>query len=255
VTGSAASPVVLVTGGASGIGWATAAAFAARDATVVLADVDLTAGAAAVRDLGRERCSFMQVDVTDAAKVEAMVHEVARIHGSLDIVHNNAGVASANVPLHEVTESEWDRVIGVNLRGAWNVLASALRVMRHQGHGAIVNTASVGSFSALAGRGPYCAAKAGLIALTKVAALENGGSGIRVNAVAPGTIATTMSAGVLGGLSDLGPEPMGRLGQPEEVAEAVVWLSSPAASYVNGTCLVVDGGWTVGVPPRSRIGA
>lgn len=251
LTAAGAHPVALVTGGGSGIGRATARALAARGARVVVADINRNSSAATARDLGSDRCRAIALDVSDAESVDAAFAEIVRTDGAVDIVHNNAGVASKQLELHEVTAEEWNRVVATNLTGTWNVLAAAIRVMRLQGHGAVVNTASIGSFSGLVERGPYCAAKAGVIALTKVAALENGGLGIRINAVAPGTIATGMAAGALGGLTDAGPPPMGRLGTPEEVAEAVVWLCSNGASFINGACLTVDGGWTVGVPPRS----
>jgi NAD(P)-dependent dehydrogenase (short-subunit alcohol dehydrogenase family) len=251
MTTQAPRQVVLVTGGGAGIGRATATAFADTGAMVVVADIDPARGGRIARELGGSRSRFVAVDVSDAPAVNAMITEIVQTEGRLDVVHNNAGVASRSIPLHEVGAEEWDRVMGVNLRGAWNVMAAAIRAMRQQGHGAIVNTASIGSFAALSGRAPYCAAKAGLIALTKVAALENGPFGIRVNAIAPGMIATDMAVGALGGSQPTGPPPAGRVGEPEEVAAAVVWLSSAAASYVNGTCLTIDGGWTIGVPPRS----
>ena len=242
--------VVLVTGGGSGIGRATARAFAARGARVVVADIqprpdEVRAG------LEAASFRFVQLDVADTDAVREAVDDVAAREGSLDIVHNNAGVASRQQHLHEVSGAEWDRVVNTNLRGCWNVLSAAIRIMREQRSGAIVNTASVGAAGGLAERGPYCAAKAGVVALTRVAALENGGHGIRVNAVAPGTIETEMSVAALGGPARSGPAPAGRLGQPEEVAEVVLWLSSAAASYVNGACVTVDGGWTLSVPPRT----
>jgi NAD(P)-dependent dehydrogenase (short-subunit alcohol dehydrogenase family) len=242
--------VVLVTGGGSGIGRATARAFAARGARVVVADIqprpdEVCAGL----DAGRFR--FVQLDVADTAAVREAIDEIAAREGSLDVVHNNAGVASRQQYLHEVSGAEWDRVVNTNLRGCWNVLSSALRIMRARRAGTIVNTSSIGAAGGLAERGPYCAAKAGVIALTRVAALENGGLGIRVNAVAPGTIETEMSVAALGGPSRSGPAPVGRLGRPEEVADVVLWLSSDAASYVNGACVTVDGGWTLSVPPRT----
>jgi NAD(P)-dependent dehydrogenase (short-subunit alcohol dehydrogenase family) len=242
--------VVLVTGGGSGIGRATARAFAARGDRVIVADIQpLQDEVCAGMDAGQ--FCFVQLDVADTAAVRAAVGEIAAREGSLDIVHNNAGVPSRQQYLHEVSEAEWDRVVNTNLRGCWNVLSSALQIMRTQRAGTIVNTASIGAAGGLAERGPYCAAKAGVIALTRVAALENGGLGIRVNAVAPGTIETAMSAAALGGLPSSGPAPAGRLGRPEEVADVVLWLSSDAASYVNGACVTVDGGWTLSVPPRT----
>jgi NAD(P)-dependent dehydrogenase (short-subunit alcohol dehydrogenase family) len=242
--------VVLVTGGGSGIGRAVARAFAARGARVVVADVEPRPDEVADGlDAGRFR--FVRLDVADTAAVREAIEEIAAREGSLDVVHNNAGVASRKQCLHEVTGSEWDRVVNTNLRGCWNVLSSAIRIMRAQRAGSIVNTASIGASGGLPERGPYCAAKAGVVALTRVAALENGGLGIRVNAVAPGTIETEMSVAALGGLAPSGPPPSGRLGSPEEVAEVVVWLSSDAASYVNGVCVTVDGGWTIGMAPRT----
>ncbi|HVW44886.1 MAG TPA: SDR family NAD(P)-dependent oxidoreductase [Amycolatopsis sp.] len=244
------SGVTLVTGGGAGIGRAAARAFAARGDRVVVADLDPRPEEVAA-GLDSERFRFVRLDVSDTDAVHEVVARIAGDEGSLDVVHNNAGVASRQVPLHEVSVAEWDRVIGTNLRGCWNVLAAALRIMRKQGRGSIVNTASIGAAGGLAERGPYCAAKAGVVAMTRVAALENGSVGIRVNAVLPGTIETELSIAALGGVAPTGPDPVGRLGSPDEVAAAVVWLSSSAASYVNGACLTVDGGWTVGVPPRT----
>lgn len=240
-----------MTGGGSGIGRASALAFAATGAFVVVADVDDAAGAETVSLLGPELATFVHTDVRLEQDV-AELFAVAGRHGMLRAVHNNAGITMSDALLHELSVAEWDRIIAVNLRGVFLVLQQAIALARAQGQAAsIVNTASVAGVAAAVGRSAYSASKAAVIMLTKAAALENGSIGIRVNAVAPGTILTPMVMNnPPGGVPVVGPPPSGRLGDPEEVAAAVVWLCSDAASYVNGTCLTVDGGWTAALPAR-----
>ena len=244
---SAEHKVAVVTGGGSGIGRATATAFAKAGHHVVVADVDDAGGEETVASIGGG--TFVHTDVAGEEDVLALFDEAAR-HGRVAVVHNNAGVTVRRKPIHELEADAWDRVLGVNLRGAWLVLRSALRAMRPDG-GAIVNTVSVAGFAANPGGAAYCTSKAGLIMLTRVAALENGDQGIRVNAVAPGSIATPMAENFAPGSNAEGPPPTGRRGTAEEVAAAVVWLASDEASYVNGTVLTVDGGWTTSLPARA----
>jgi NAD(P)-dependent dehydrogenase (short-subunit alcohol dehydrogenase family) len=233
--------VALVTGGSRGIGEATAAAFLDRGATVVVADLVPPTSDSSLT--GAERLTTIETDISDSAAVERLIAGCLERHGRIDFVHNNAGVSSSRYLLDQMPEEEWDRVVGLNLRGAWLLLKQVLPALRVSG-GAVVNTSSVGGLIGRPRRAAYCASKAGLLALTEVAAAENAAAGVRINAIAPGSIETSMQPGEAGG----GPAPSGRLGNPQEVAEAVVWLCSDAASYVNGTCLTVDGGWTAQLP-------
>jgi NAD(P)-dependent dehydrogenase (short-subunit alcohol dehydrogenase family) len=244
VTGFAGK-VALVTGGGSGIGLASAAELAACGARVVVADIDAERARSAVDGLDGD-FEVVAADVANAGQVAALIDGLLERHGALDLVHNNAGLTGGGPELHELGEDDWDRVLGVNLKGGWLVLKHALAPMRRQRSGAIVNTASVAGRFGFRGLGAYCASKAGVIALTKVAAVENAPFGIRVNAVSPGMVATPLTAGDGAG----GPFPAGRQGTPQEIAAAVRWLCSDEAAYVNGTCLDVDGGWTATAGPR-----
>jgi NAD(P)-dependent dehydrogenase (short-subunit alcohol dehydrogenase family) len=243
--------VAVVTGGASGIGLASARAFLRAGYRVVIADTDKASGARAANAL--EGAIFVPTNVADEDAVASLFAE-ASLRGRIRAVHNNAGITVPRTPIHELETETWDHVLGVNLRGSWLVLRQAIRTLRAQGTGgAIVNTASVAGIAANPGGSAYGASKAGLIMLTRVAALENGGAGIRVNAVAPGTILTPLAERSLASRQESihsGPAPSGRLGKPEEVAEAVLWLASDAASYVNGAVLTIDGGWTTSLPER-----
>ncbi|MDA0709167.1 MAG: SDR family oxidoreductase [bacterium] len=246
--------VMLVTGGSSGIGRAAALAFVREGARVAVVDVDEGGGADTVgllHDAGGEAI-FIRADVSRAADVEAMVLQTVAHFGRLDCGFNNAAAVRVHLeaisPTHEYPEENWDRVIAVNLKGVWLCMKYELRQMLKQGKGAIVNTASALGLVGVENLSGYVASKHGVVGITKTAALEYATLGIRVNAVCPGYIQTPMTEGRLedpeAKARMLAKEPMGRVGTPEEVAEAVVWLSSDAASFVTGHAMSVDGGWT-----------
>jgi len=264
MSGTLAGKVALVTGGAAGIGRASALAFAREGATVVVADVSGRGEetARAIREQGAEAL-FVQTDVSRPAEVTELLRRTLSAFGRLDAAHNNAGVEGPRALLTEVSEEEWDRTLGVNLKGVWLSMRAEIPAMLAGGGGCIVNTASVYGLVGARKVSTYVASKHGLVGLTRSAALEWGRRGIRVNAVCPGLIDTEMiDRAVLGevpaGLGrNLSPrrhiaravlrarQPSGRMGSPEEVAEAVLWLCSPASRYVNGHALVVDGGMVV----------
>lgn len=243
--------VALVTGAASCLGLATARAFAASGAAVALADQNADAvheAAAALTTQGYKTLAI-HCDVSDDAQVQAMVAQTVAHFGRLDAAYNNAGVQNVLAETADTTREDYDRVMGINLRGVWSCMKFELRQMRTQGHGAIVNCSSLGGLVGGAERGIYHAAKHGVLGFTKSAALEYAARGIRVNAVCPGLIWTPMADQmVAGGQGDAlkameKSVPMGRVGRPEEIANAVLWLCSEAASYVTGQSISVDGGF------------
>jgi NAD(P)-dependent dehydrogenase (short-subunit alcohol dehydrogenase family) len=243
--------VALVTGSASGIGLATAKAFAEAGASLVLADVHEDAVRSAAEELvaAGHKAIAVRCNVADEAEVAAMVERTVSTLGRLDAAYNNAGVQSPAVETADGSGEEFDRVNAINLRGVWNCMKYELRQMREQGSGAIVNCSSIGGLIGLPGRAIYHAAKHGVIGLTKSAALEYASRGIRINAVCPGTIETPMVGEMLAKEPDamkdiMRDQPIGRLGRPEEIASAVLWLCSSGASFVIGHALVVDGGYT-----------
>ena len=243
--------VALVTGAGAGIGLATARAFAEAGAAVALVDINEKAVRTAAQELvaAGHKALAVVCNVADEAEVAATVEQIVSTYGRLDAAFNNAGVQSPAVETADTSGEEFERVTAINLRSVWNCMKYELRQMREQGSGAIVNTSSIGGLIGLPGRAIYHASKHGVIGLTKSAALEYASRGIRINAVCPGTIETPMVAEMLAKEPDamkeiLRDQPIGRLGRPEEIASAVLWLCSPGASFVIGHALVVDGGFT-----------
>ena len=241
--------VAIVTGGSFGIGRATAIAFADRGAKVAIVDyIEDNETLNHIQAAGGEAI-FVKCDVSKGADVKAMIEKVMAAYGRLDYAFNNAGIEGASAPTHECTEENWERTIGVNLKGVWLCMKYEIQQMLKQGKGAIVNCASIAGLVGFQGLPVYVASKHGVVGLTKTAALEYAKSGIRVNAVCPGVIKTNMVDRITGREKEVEKqfedmEPVGRMGQPEEVAEAVIWLCSDAASFVTGDAMAVDGGWT-----------
>lgn len=241
--------VGLVTGAGSGIGRASALAFAAEGAKVVVADTIAANGEETVmliRGAGGE-ASFVKTDVSKASEVQAMVTKAVEIYGRLDCAYNNAGVVVTPRLTPDTTEEDWDRVISVNLKGVWLCMKYEIPQMLKQGNGAIVNASSMLGMIGLAKRSAYAASKHGVVGLTKVAALEYANAGIRVNAICPAVVRTPLVESIIASDPEAETQlismiPMERLGTLEEMAEVVVWLCSDASSFVTGHAMLVDGG-------------
>src|SRR4051794_38236868 len=234
------------------MGLAAVQAFVEAGAAVVMADFREDAVKAEAQKLAAagEKVIALRCDVSDETQVEQMIDRTIAEFGRLDAAFNNAGVMARIAPTADSTREEWDRVIGINLRGVWSCMKYELRQMERQGSGAIVNNASVGALTGNPGIGSYIASKHGVVGLTRTAALEYIKHGIRVNAVNPGLIDTQVGRDVFRGDEAVYAEtarqvPIGRAGRPEEIAAVVLWLCSPGASYVVGHALTVDGGMTV----------
>ena len=255
----------VITGAASGIGEATARLFVAEGATVVLADVDAGRGGRVAAEIG-ERAVFVTADVSREADVDLAVATCVDVFSGLDVMFNNAGVPGSVGGIEEIDVASWDHTLGVHLRGVFLGIRAAARVMRPQGYGSIINTSSVAAFRANFGGHDYSAAKAAIRQLTVTTANELGEHGVRVNAVCPGAIATSIFGRAAGLDSEAAQRtvdfmtaalseaaPIRRAGQPIDIAEAVLWLASDSSAFVNGQAIAVDGGLLTGTPRRNRV--
>jgi 3-oxoacyl-[acyl-carrier protein] reductase len=234
----------IVTGGAQGLGYAIAEKFIAEGARVVLGDLDLGATEAAAKQLGGDDVALpVRCDVTQADEVDALVASAVERFGGLDIMVNNAGI-TRDATLRKMTEEQFDQVIAVHLKGTWNGLKAAAAIMRENKRGAIVNMSSISGKVGLVGQTNYSAAKAGIVGMTKAAAKELGHLGVRVNAIAPGLIRSAMTEAMPQHIWDqkVAEVPMGRAGEPSEVASVALFLASDLSSYMTGTVLEVTGG-------------
>jgi NAD(P)-dependent dehydrogenase (short-subunit alcohol dehydrogenase family) len=243
--------VAIITGGSFGIGKAAALALASRGAKVVVADWIEEPSVLKVLTEAGGTGLFVKCDVSKNDDVARMINQTLKTFGRLDIAVNNAGIEGTTANTHECSEENWDKTIGINLKGTWLCMKHEIPIMLKQGKGAIVNIASVAGLIGFPGLPAYVVSKHGIIGLTKTAALENAKLGIRVNAVCPGVIRTPMIDRITGKDKTVekqyeNMEPVGRMGSPEEVAEAIVWLCSDASSFVTGHAMAVDGGWIAG---------
>ena len=242
--------VALVTGGASGIGRATALTFAREGAKLIIADMNVDGGQQTVHMITENggAATFVQVDVSNATAVEAMISTAVETYGRVDCAYNNAGVGSRErASLADYPEDDWHRIIAINLTGVWLCMKYEIPQMLQQGGGTIVNTASIAGLIGLPTTSAYVASKHGVVGLTRTAALEYAKQGIRVNCVCPGYIRTPMNQRAMDDpdrmAQIIASEPIGRMGEPEEIAETVVWLCSDASSFVTGHTMTVDGGY------------
>lgn len=244
-----------MTGGASGIGRTSVLRFAKEGAKVVIADIHVEGGEETVRMVKEAdgEATFIKTDVARATEVETLVKKTIETYGRLDCAFNNAGIDGKQAPTADCTEENWDRVMSVNLKGVWLCMKYEIPQMLKQGGGSIVNMASIAAQVGMPDSHPaYCASKGGVLQLSRAAALEYATTGIRINILCPGVIFTPLVAGLIektgGGPEALARQkarqPVGRLGTPEEIAAAALWLCSDASSFMTGSPLVVDGGYT-----------
>lgn len=239
-----ADKVALITGGARGIGKETARKFLQEGAKIVICDRDRSAGIAVLEEFGeKNRVEFFEVDVTNTAQIEEMVQTTIDTYGRIDILINNAGITIDGF-LTKMNEADWEKVIAVNLSGVFKFTKAVIPVMMEQGAGVIINASSVVGLYGNIGQTNYAATKAGVIGLTKSWAKEFGPKGIRVNAIAPGFIETDMTSAVPKKILDIMKEktPLKKLGKPEDIASAYLFLASDDADFINGAVLSVDGG-------------
>ncbi len=257
--GTLAGKVALITGGTTGIGRETAVLFAKEGAKVAFTgrrEAEGTETLSLVRAAGGDGI-FLKSDVSVAANVQSVIQKTVEKYGRLDVAFNNAGIEGQWKPIIEQTESDWDTVININLRGTWLCLRAEIQQMLKQGTGgAIVNMSSVAGVMGAGGAAVYVASKHGVIGLTRTAALEYATAGIRVNAVCPAVIETPMADRAFGTpdvkQAVLAQHPIGRFGKPAEIAEAVLWLSSEKSSFVTGEYILLDGGMRAGPNPNNR---
>jgi NAD(P)-dependent dehydrogenase (short-subunit alcohol dehydrogenase family) len=241
----------LVTGAAAGIGYATAKMFAEAGASVALIDANGEAVSKAAESMvaAGHHAVALECDVSNEGQVEQVLGRAVSIFGRLDVACNNAGIHVAAVEMADATGTDFDHLMSINLRGVWNCMKYELTQMRQQGEGSIVNVSSTNGLIGNPGLGAYTASKHGVIGLTRSAALDYASKGIRVNAVCPGAVHTPMIERAIAAYPDamktvIESIPLGRFGRPEEIASAVLWLSSPQASFAIGSVVVIDGGYT-----------
>lgn len=240
--------VAVITGAGSGIGRATALLFAQEGAKVVVADYSDEGGEETVKQIEEKggKATFVRVDVSQAADVQKMVKAATDKYGRLNILYNNAGIEGPSAPTGNLSEADWDRVLSVNLKGVFLGSKYAIPQMLKQGSGVIINTASIAGLVGFNNMPAYCASKGGVISLTKAMALEYAKNNIRVNCICPGVIRTPMLNRTPSPAVEamVKREPIGRFGEPEEIAQAALYLASDRSSFITGTALIVDGGWT-----------